>query len=68
MCCRKDAIDIAFRQFDKDGKGYVTVDDARRILINFGFRDEEIVALVRAHDTNRDGKLQYDEFVHFWAV
>ncbi len=62
------AIDQAFRQFDQDGKGYVTADDAKRIMRNFMFSDAEIERLVRMHDTNRDGKLQYHEFIRFWNV
>jgi Ca2+-binding EF-hand superfamily protein len=65
---KKQSVDNAFRQFDREGKGFVTVDDARRILLNFGFTDQEIVALVKANDTNQDGILQFDEFVHFWNV
>ncbi len=65
---RKDVIDQSFRHFDKDNKGYVSVEDAKRILGGFLFTDAEIEALVKTHDTNQDGRLQYEEFVHFWCV
>ena len=65
---RKQQITEAFRSFDVDNKGYITAADAKRILANFGFQDSEILSLVRAHDTNQDEKLQYDEFVRFWNV
>jgi Ca2+-binding EF-hand superfamily protein len=65
---RKDAIDVAFRQFDRDNKGYVSMGDAKRILKGQLFSDAEVEAIVRAHDTNHDGKLQYEEFVHFWTA
>ena len=65
---RKAQISQAFQSFDIDNKGYVTAADAKRILGNFGFKDSEILSLMRAHDTNNDGKLQFEEFVHFWKV
>ena len=65
---RKAQISQAFHSFDIDNKGYVTAADAKRILGNFGFKDSEILSLMRAHDTNNDGKLQFEEFVHFWKV
>ena len=68
ICFRKQQINEAFRSFDVDNKGYITAADAKRILGNFGFKDSEILSLVRAHDTNQDEKLQYDEFVRFWNV
>ena len=64
----KQAIDKAFCQFDKDGKGYVSLDDAKRILGGLLFSESEVEALVEAHDTNRDGILQYEEFMHFWTA
>ena len=65
---RKTAIDKAFNQFDKEGKGYVSLGDAKRILGGLLFSDVEVEALVEAHDTNRDGRLQYEEFVHLWTA
>ena len=68
LICRKEQIDKAFHSFDYDNKGYITEVDAKRILSQFGFKDSEILSLIRAHDTNRDGKLQYEEFIHLWGV
>ena len=42
-------------------KGYVSVDDAVRILRELRFSDKEIIALVTTHDTNKEGKLQYSK-------
>ena len=65
---RREQIDKAFREFDREGKGYVSLEDAKRILGGMLFSNEEVEALVKAHDTNNDGVLQYHEFVHFWSV
>ena len=67
LCYSQSQIDAAFRKFDRDNKGYVTVHDAKAIMRNFGFSDFEIEGLVRIHDKNRDGKLQYNEFTSFWT-
>lgn len=64
---KKEKIQTAFKQFDRENKGYVTVSDAKRILGGM-FADHEVEALVRAHDTNNDGILQYHEFVQFWST
>ena len=32
-----------------------------------GLTDDEIEALLRLHDTNGDGQLQFDEFIGFWG-
>ena len=68
QCFRKKAIQDAFNKFDSGNKGYITVDDAKHIMRNFMFSDMEIEGLVRMHDTNKDGRLQYSEFVRFWNV
>jgi len=64
---RKVAIDKAFREFDKEGKGYVTTDDAKKILGNL-YTAREVERMVAKHDTNNDGVLQYEEFMTFWTI
>lgn len=54
-----------FNEFDKDKSGSVSVAEAKPILRKVGLSDEEIEDLVAKHDTNKDGELQYDEFVSF---
>ena len=66
--CRQEDMVKAFKHFDRDNKGYVTADDAKGIMREFGFGDAETETLVKTHDTNQDGVLQYEEFVHFWSV
>ena len=66
LISRKSLIDKAFHKFDAENKGYVSIEDAKRILCDMNFTDDEVEALVKVHDANGDGKLQYVEFVKFW--
>lgn len=56
-----------FKTFDKDGNNTISYDEARSVLKDFDFSDEEIRSIMTIHDSNKDGVLQYDEFVHFWG-
>ena len=54
-----------FHEFDKDGSGAVSVDEAKSMLRQLGMPDGEVETLVAMYDSNNDGELQYDEFVSF---
>ena len=42
--------------------------EMRPTLHGLGLGDDEIESLVARHDRNKDGELQFDEFVQFlWA-
>jgi len=56
-----------FNQYDKDGNGYIDHDEATAILKDFKFTQKEIDDLIKKHDTNNDGKLEYSEFIKFWG-
>jgi hypothetical protein len=57
-----------FTEFDRDGNGYVTMDEAHEILQRqLGFSPVQSINLVRKYDKNGDGQLNYDEFVLFYA-
>lgn len=55
-----------FRSFDANGDGVVSVTEAKDAMRNLNFSDAEIEMLVDTYDVNRDGKLQYEEFIKFW--
>ena len=55
-----------FRNFDKNGDNSISYAEAKTILRDFKFSDMEILDLMKLHDSNNDGNLQYEEFVHFW--
>jgi calcium-dependent protein kinase len=47
-------------------KGYITVDELREVLsrLNQNVSENRIIEVLREIDTDRDGKISYDEFVH----
>ena len=54
-----------FNRFDADKSKSVSVAEAKHMLRKLGIEDKDIEMLVAMHDTNKDGELQYDEFVSF---
>ena len=60
----QDNIARAFSYFDKDGSGYITVDELTSVMKDFqlsnGMSVEDFLAEV---DTDNDGKVDYDEFL-----
>ena len=62
---RAKQIKDMFEEFDKDGSGTVSVEEAKHMLRKLNIPDEEVETLVSIHDRNKDGELQYEEFVSF---
>lgn len=60
----EDEIREAFKLFDKDNNGCITVTELRNILTETGqkIRPEEADELMKAIDTDGDGKIDYEEF------
>jgi calmodulin len=58
----------AFKEFDKDKKGYITCEEFKYILKVYcqGFTDKQIEDIFNASDLNKDGKLDYKEYIQFW--
>ncbi|KAJ2889421.1 calmodulin-like 3, partial [Coemansia aciculifera] len=56
----------AFRVFDKDDDKYITVEELGEAMAKLGERlnPEEINAMFAEADTNKDGRISYDEFVN----
>ena len=55
-----------FEKFDQDHNKSISFEEAKTVLKDFQFTETEIRDLMNIHDTNKDGQLQYNEFVHFW--
>lgn len=55
----------AFRVYDKTNCGYITTENLTNVLVDLNQRIEvyEIEKMIRAYDTDGDGRLSYDEFV-----
>eukprot|EP00884_Botryococcus_braunii_P004030 jgi/Botrbrau1/13628/Bobra.0373s0007.1 len=53
----------AFKHFDTDSSGSLSTDEIREGLAKFGVTESEISELVEKYDTNKDGMIDYDEFL-----
>ncbi|KAG0497060.1 hypothetical protein HPP92_001751 [Vanilla planifolia] len=54
----------AFQYFDKDGSGYITRDELRQTMTQYGMGDEATISeIIDDVDTDKDGRINYDEFV-----
>lgn len=58
----------AFKTFDKDGSGYLSCAEFRYILCSLGdrFSQAEADEVFKEADLDKDGRLNYREFVEFW--
>jgi calmodulin len=58
----------AFKTFDRDNNGYLSLDEFRHILTNLGdrFSDAEVDEIFKEADIDGDHKLEYVEFVNYW--
>jgi len=56
----------SFKIFDLDRNGLIAVDDFRKIMAELGDKlpPAEIEEMIRMCDTDGDGKIQYENFVH----
>ncbi|XP_021378212.1 neo-calmodulin-like [Mizuhopecten yessoensis] len=55
----------AFKVFDKDSNGLIDASEFRNIVTNLGgdpLHEKEIAEMMAVADTNRDGKIDYNEF------
>ncbi len=58
-----------FRKYDRDGNGFISVDEAHEVLHQvLGTTAAKSKELVRQFDVNNDGRLSYNEFAAFYAA
>lgn len=53
----------AFREWDSDRNGYISQSELRRVLVHIGLPGSEVGNVFKAMDANKDGNVDYDEFV-----
>ncbi|KAK7115276.1 hypothetical protein V1264_001176 [Littorina saxatilis] len=59
----EDNLQHAFKLFDSDNKGYLTPEELQKILRNaFSMEDEQAAGLFQDIDTDKDGRVTYDDF------
>ncbi|KAJ3078690.1 calmodulin-like 3 [Quaeritorhiza haematococci] len=61
-------LEVAFKAYDKDGSGYLTVEEVRKVASALlhdkrGFGKQDVEQLLKQVDANGDGKIQFAEFV-----
>lgn len=59
-----DLLRAAFRKFDSDGSGFITVGDLRQVLGD-SFAGEKVADLLAEADILQDGRISYPEFVAY---
>jgi Ca2+-binding EF-hand superfamily protein len=58
-------VDTAFKKIDKGRQGYVTVGNLRAVLDRDNITiNDNMEQIIKAADTNRDGKISYENFEH----
>ncbi|KAI7742675.1 hypothetical protein M8C21_027818 [Ambrosia artemisiifolia] len=60
---REEHLVSAFRYFDKDGSGYITVDELQQACIDHNMTDILVEDIIREVDQDNDGRIDYGEFV-----
>ncbi|GAA0185541.1 non-receptor serine/threonine protein kinase [Lithospermum erythrorhizon] len=61
---REENLFKAFQFFDKDNSGFITRDELRSAMTQYGMGDETTIdEILDDVDTDKDGKINYDEFV-----
>ena len=69
FCCRKLEIYEKFGKYDKDKDGLISIEDAHAVLHEeLGFSEERSKAIVKAFDTNHDGRVSYMDFAEFYIA
>ncbi|KAI7742680.1 hypothetical protein M8C21_027823 [Ambrosia artemisiifolia] len=60
---REEHLVSAFRYFDKDGSGYITVDELQQACIDHNMTDILVEDIIKEVDQDNDGRIDYGEFV-----
>ncbi|XP_040971842.1 calcineurin subunit B-like [Gossypium hirsutum] len=60
---REEHLVVAFRYFDKDGSGYITVDELQQACVEHNMTDVLLEDIIREVDQDSDGRIDYGEFV-----
>jgi calcium-dependent protein kinase len=62
---KEDHLRSAFEFFDTDNSGTITLDELKRVLSSDDMRipENEIINLLNEVDMNKDGQLDYNEFL-----
>ena len=58
----KDEMLEAFKTFDRDGNGFLSMAELRYVMVNIGEKltDDELEEMMREADVDGDGKINYE--------
>ncbi|XP_022739547.1 calcium-dependent protein kinase SK5-like isoform X2 [Durio zibethinus] len=59
---REENLVSAFTFFDKDGSGYITIDELQQACKEFGLSDVHLDEMIKEIDQDNDGQIDYGEF------
>ena len=61
----EDELLETFKVFDKDGNGYITLDELKNIIskLDDNISDLEVNEMLKEADDDNDGKISFEEFV-----
>ncbi|KAL0365816.1 UNVERIFIED_CONTAM: Calcium-dependent protein kinase [Sesamum radiatum] len=59
---REENLAAAFSFFDKDGSGYITIDELQQACKDFGIAEAHLDDMIKEADTDNDGRIDYGEF------
>ncbi|GLT52207.1 hypothetical protein SLA2020_255600 [Shorea laevis] len=59
---REENLVAAFSYFDKDGSGYITIDELQQACKDFGLGDVHLDEMIKEIDQDNDGRIDYGEF------
>jgi calcium-dependent protein kinase len=60
----EDLLRKAFKSFDVDSSGYITVENMQEVLGD-GFEEEKVKSMVKEADLAKDGKISFPEFTAY---
>lgn len=64
----KDGVLAAFREWDADGSGTISQPELKQVLVAVGVKESDVPMLFSLADTNKDGQIDYEEFVAWLFV
>ena len=61
----KEELREAFKMFDRDGNGFICAAELHYVMTNLGEKlsEEEAKAMIREVDVDRDGQINFEDFV-----
>ncbi|KAL6007687.1 Calcium-dependent protein kinase 12 [Asimina triloba] len=59
---REENLISAFSFFDKDGSGYITIDELQQACREFGLSEVHLDEMIKEIDQDNDGQIDYNEF------